>query len=35
MKLLWAGILAMLQDELFWLLVCLAACAWLVGLIYG
>ncbi|ANN86154.1 hypothetical protein BI096_gp51 [Enterobacter phage Arya] len=35
MKPLMRGILAMLEDELFWLLICLAACAWLVGLIYG
>lgn len=35
MKLMLRGILAMLNDELFWLLVCLAACAYLVGLIYG
>lgn len=35
MKLLWAGIIAMLEDELFWWLMLLAACAWLVGLIYG
>lgn len=35
MKLMLRGILAMLKDELFWLLVVLAACAYLVGVIYG
>ena len=35
MKLFLRGIMAMLHDELFWLLICLAACAYLVGLIYG
>lgn len=35
MKLMLRGILAMLNDELFWLLICLAACAWLVGVVYG
>lgn len=34
MKTLIRGIMATLQDEFFWLLICLAACAWLVGLIY-
>lgn len=32
MKLFLRGVLAMLSDELFWLLICLAACAWLWGL---
>lgn len=35
MKLFLRGVLAMLNDELFWLLVILAACAYLVGVIYG
>lgn len=35
MKLFLRGVIATLEDELFWLLICLAACAWLVGLIYG
>lgn len=35
MKMMLRGILAMLSDDLFWLLICLAACAYLVGLIYG
>lgn len=35
MKLMLRGVLAMLNDELFWLLVVLAACACLVGVIYG
>lgn len=35
MKLFLRGVLAMLNDELFWLLVVLAACAVLVGVIYG
>ena len=35
MKLFLHGVLAMLNDELFWLLVILAACAYLVGVIYG
>lgn len=35
MKLFLRGVLAMLIDELFWLLVVLAACAYLVGVIYG
>lgn len=35
MKLFLRGVLAMLNDELFWLLVVLAACAYLVVVIYG
>lgn len=35
MKLFLRGVLAMLNDELFWLLVVLAGCAVLVGVIYG
>lgn len=35
MKLFLRGVLAMLNDELFWLLVVLASCAYLVGVIYG
>lgn len=35
MKQLLRGVLAMLNDELFWLLVVLAACAVLVVVIYG
>lgn len=35
MKLFLRGVLAMLNDELFWLLVVLAASACLVGVIYG
>lgn len=35
MKIFMRGIRAMLEDELFWLLICLAAGAYLVGLIYG
>lgn len=35
MKSLWLGIMAMLNDELFWLLIILAVCAWLAGIIYG
>lgn len=35
MKLFLRGVLAMLNDKLFWLLVVLAACASLVGVIYG
>lgn len=35
MKLFLRGVLAMLNDELFWLLVVLAACTYLVVVIYG
>lgn len=35
MKTFMRGIIAMLEDELFWWLMWLAACAYLVGLIYG
>lgn len=35
MKMFLRGVLAMLNDELFRLLVVLAACAVLVGVIYG
>lgn len=35
MKLFLRGVLAMMNDELFWLLVVLAACAYLVVVIYG
>ena len=35
MKLFLRGVLAMLNDELFWLLVVLAVFAVLVGVIYG
>lgn len=35
MKLFLRGVLAMLNDELFWLLVVLAACAYVVVVIYG
>ena len=35
MKLFLRGVLAMLNDELFWMLVVLAACAYLVVVIYG
>lgn len=35
MKLFLRGVLSMLHDELFWLLVILAVCAYLVGVIYG
>lgn len=35
MKLFLRGIMAMLDDELFWLLIILAVCAWLAGIIYG
>lgn len=35
MKMFMRGIGAMLTDELFWLLMVLAACAYLLGVIYG
>lgn len=35
MKMFMRGVSAMLADELFWLLMVLASCAFLLGVIYG
>lgn len=35
MKMFMRGIGAMLADELFWLLMVLASCAYLLGVMYG
>lgn len=35
MKMFMRGVMAMLFDELFWPLLVLAACAYLLGVIYG